>query len=84
MSETSISRRDAIIGAVAAAAATTAIAGTAEARQPNMEAALASLRSARDSLERAQANKGGHRRRAIDLINQAISEVRQGIQHADA
>lgn len=84
MSETSISRRDAIIGAVAAAAATTAIAGTAEARQANMEAALASLRSARDSLERAKANKGGHRKRAIELINQAIKEVRQGIQYADA
>ena len=84
MSEMSISRRDAIIAAVTATAATSVLAGTAAAAQPNMEAALASLRTARDALERAKADKGGHRKKAIDLINQAISEVRQGMKYADS
>jgi hypothetical protein len=48
--------------------------------QPNMQSALNSLMSARDSLERASHNKGGHRVRALELTNQAINEVQMGIQ----
>lgn len=51
---------------------------TAFARQPHMEAALKHLREARASLEKAIPNKGGHRERAIDLINQAIAQVEEG------
>jgi hypothetical protein len=57
-------------------------AGVAVANQPNMENALQMLRSARISLEHAPPNKGGHRERAIELINQAIQEVKLGINYA--
>ena len=51
--------------------------------QPEMSAALASLRDAQQHLLAAAANKGGHRERAQQLIEQAISEVQQGMQYAD-
>ena len=51
---------------------------SAFARQPHMEAALNHLREARASLEKATPNKGGHRERAIELINQAIAQVEEG------
>jgi hypothetical protein len=47
--------------------------------QPNMRAALAHLREAKAALERADHNKGGHRGRAIEIINRAIAEVEAGI-----
>jgi hypothetical protein len=48
--------------------------------QPNMETALHDLQAARGSLERAAHDKGGHRVRALELVDQAISEVQMGIQ----
>ena len=48
--------------------------------QPNMESALSSLQAARSSLERAAHNKGGHRLRALEHVQQAIAEVQTGIQ----
>ena len=50
--------------------------------QPHMTAALTALESAKNNLERATADKGGHRGRAIDIINDAISEVKKGIDAA--
>ena len=50
--------------------------------QPHMTAALAALESAKNNLERATSDKGGHRGRALDLINDAISEVKKGIDAA--
>ena len=50
-----------------------------DAGQPNMQAALGELRSARASLQRAVPDKAGHRDRAIQLVNQAIAEVQAGI-----
>jgi hypothetical protein len=47
--------------------------------QPHMRAALASLQTAKNQLEKASHDKGGHRVRAIGLINQAIAEVEKGI-----
>jgi hypothetical protein len=47
--------------------------------QPNMRAALAHLREAKAALQRAEHNKGGHRTRAIEIVNQAIAEVEAGI-----
>jgi len=44
-----------------------------------MEASLQELRAAREELERAAPNKGGHRERAIELIDQAIEQVKEGI-----
>ena len=51
--------------------------------QPHMEAALGYLRNAKSDLERATADKGGHRANAINLVNQAIDEVKKGIDAAE-
>jgi hypothetical protein len=40
------------------------------------------LQSARAELAAATPNKGGHRERALGLIDQAIGEVRAGIAFA--
>ncbi|MBM5822493.1 MAG: hypothetical protein FJ082_08580 [Cyanobacteria bacterium K_Offshore_surface_m2_011] len=56
--------------------------GAAVAQQPNMQNALTALFSARSSLQMAAPNKGGHRDRAINLVNQAIAEVEAGIAYA--
>jgi hypothetical protein len=50
--------------------------------QVHMENALGALQRALGELQQAQPNKGGHRERAINLVNQAINEVQQGIQWA--
>jgi len=47
--------------------------------QPHMQAALDALKSARNNLDKAEADKGGHRAKAIDLVKQAIDEVNAGI-----
>ncbi|MCP5411043.1 MAG: hypothetical protein H6924_02715 [Alphaproteobacteria bacterium] len=57
--------------------------GYAMARQPRMEGALRALREARSELQAARANKGGHRVKAMRLIDQAMYEVREGIRHAE-
>jgi hypothetical protein len=57
-------------------------AGCATGGQPHMEAALDNLRSARAELESANTGKGGHRERAIELVDEAIGEVRAGIEFA--
>lgn len=55
--------------------------GTAFAeRQPHMQAALRALRNARQQLDTAEPDKGGHRAKAIQLVNDAIGEVQAGIQ----
>jgi hypothetical protein len=50
--------------------------------QPHMQAALDALRSAQTNLEKATADKGGHRAKAMDLVKQAIDEVKLGIAAA--
>ncbi len=57
------------------------IAGQLSAAQPKMQDALKHLRSARADLNRATPDKGGHRERAIDLVNSAINEVERGIAY---
>jgi hypothetical protein len=47
--------------------------------QPNMQAARGNLIHARNELQRALADKGGHRAKAIGLVNSAIAEVNAGI-----
>lgn len=47
--------------------------------QPHMQAALDNLRQAKNNLERASSDKGGYRRKAIDEVNDAISETKKGI-----
>ena len=57
--------------------------GVAEGSQPHMQSALASLQSAKVELQVAEENKGGHRANALALVNQAIGEVRAGIEYAE-
>jgi len=59
-----------------------AVVRPAGAGQPNMEAARDHLQQARAALDRAEPNKGGHRERAIGLVDQAIGEVSGGIEYA--
>ena len=56
--------------------------GCATGGQPRMEAALDELRSARSELQAAEGDKGGHRVRAIALVDDAIGEVQAGIEFA--
>ena len=57
------------------------VAGQLSAKQPQMNAALKQLRAAKSSLQRATPDKGGHRERAIDLVNQAIEQVERGMAY---
>jgi cellobiose-specific phosphotransferase system component IIA len=53
----------------------------AMADQPKMQAALQSLQQAKASLNEATADKGGHRGKAMKLIDQALKEVEAGIAY---
>jgi hypothetical protein len=54
-------------------------AGLAYAAQPHMEAALNALLTAQTELRVAEHNKGGHRVKALELVNSAIAQVQAGI-----
>jgi hypothetical protein len=71
-------KRKMLIGCGIAAVAF--MAGVAVGAQPHMEAALAALENAKTELAVAEHNKGGHRDRAIKLVNDAIHQVREGIR----
>jgi hypothetical protein len=78
-------RRDLLLIAAAgvAAAPALALASTpALAYQGNMERALSALGAAMQSLQAATPNKGGHRERAMRLIEHAMGEVQAGIDFA--
>jgi hypothetical protein len=60
------------------AAAASALAGAVP--QPHMRAALTSLRAARAHLDKAEPDKGGHRVKAIALVDDAIKETEAGIE----
>jgi hypothetical protein len=47
-----------------------------------MQNALSQLQAPKASLLVARPNKGGHRDRAINLVNQAIVQVEAGIAYA--
>ena len=57
------------------------VVGRASADQPFMHSALEHLRAARADLDKATADKGGHRAAAIKLTNDAIAEVERGIAY---
>ena len=84
MVEAKLSRRN--FAAAATGLATLGVLGasvtTASAYQGNMEHALAQLFQANEALRQATPNKGGHRERAMDLIQQAIEQVQHGIAFA--
>jgi hypothetical protein len=48
--------------------------------QPKMHEALADLEAARAKLEHAEHDKGGHREKALELVNQAIAQIKEGIR----
>ena len=77
-------RRDVLqIAAAGAAAAPLALSALpAVAYQGNMERALSALGAALGSLQAATPNKGGHRERAMHLIERAMGEVQAGIDFA--
>jgi hypothetical protein len=56
--------------------------GYAIGAQPHMGETIALLQSARAELVKATPNKGGHRERALGLIDQAIGEVQAGMNFA--
>ena len=56
--------------------------GYAIGAQPHMTATIDLLQQARGELTKALPNKGGHRERALGLIEQALREVRAGIAFA--
>lgn len=68
--------------AMVSALAGAAIGGAAMAGQPHMWNALHDLQTARSQLNAAAADKGGHRDAAINLVDQAITEVNAGIAYA--
>lgn len=55
------------------------VAAGSVADQPHMQAAKDHLQDALNHLQRATADKGGYRERAIDLVRSAIDEVNKGI-----
>ncbi len=52
------------------------------AAQPHMVNALGSLQAARGELLQAVSNKGGHKEKALGLVDSAIQQVREGIAFA--
>ncbi len=50
------------------------------AAQPHMRAALGDLNSAASELQQAVPDKAGHRVNAMNLVNQAIGEVKAGMR----
>ena len=71
------------VAALAAAMTVGVFIGTAVADQPHMRAALDALRTARAELLAAEHNKMGHRAEALRLVNQAITEVQEGMADAN-
>lgn len=52
-----------------------------EIHEPHMSAAYGHLEQAKAELERATPNKGGHRERAMQAVDQAMQEIEQGEQY---
>ena len=78
------SRRDLIRLAAFGAASTVALSTTeALAFQGNMERALAALHAALESLRHSTPNKGGHRERAMELVQKAILQTQASIRFAN-
>ncbi|HTG15236.1 MAG TPA: hypothetical protein VK747_08195 [Blastocatellia bacterium] len=76
-----ISRRSYVRSLLAAIGAGSLFVKGANADQPAMQNALTHLQQARKLLERADTDKGGHRKKALEHTNQAIDEVQLGIRY---
>jgi hypothetical protein len=77
-----MNRKLSVFGIALAFAAGIAVASLrpVSADQPHMQNALKNLKQAREDLEKATPDKGGHRVKALELTNQAIEEVTKGIE----
>ncbi len=51
--------------------------------QPHMQEALRHLQAAVEELQKAEHDKGGHRAKALELTQQAIQHVNEGIRYGD-
>jgi len=83
MSE-SVDRRSALKTAAGALVAGPAllVAGEAFANQPHMTKAEEYIKMAVSELKQANANKGGHREKAIELCGEALDQIQKGIAAA--
>lgn len=61
--------------------AVTFAAGRVSADQPRMQAALVNLQQARENLQAAAPDKGGHRTKALVLVDKALEQVQAGINY---
>lgn len=77
-----ITKRD-VITATVAAVFTAGVATAAVAQQARMDNAVKYLKMAKEELEKANPNKGGHRVKAMQLIDDAIAQVRMGKRVAE-
>jgi hypothetical protein len=50
-------------------------------RHPEMHRALHALQNAKRDLEHAAHDYGGHRAKAVELTNQAINEIKEGLEY---
>jgi hypothetical protein len=50
--------------------------------EPHMSAAFGHLEQAKAELEKAAPNKGGHRERAMQLVDQAMQQIQEGERYA--
>lgn len=55
----------------------------AQDRQPHMQAAMDHLQKAKAELQQAEHDKDGHREKALQLTDSAITEVKAGIHFAN-
>jgi len=53
-------------------------------RHPHVRRARRALEAAKRQLEQAAQDYGGHRAKALELVNQAIAEVDQALEYAKA
>jgi hypothetical protein len=74
--------RRVFVAAVLAGAVLAMVPIIASAEQPEMNEAIGHLKEARESLAHASKDKGGHREKAMSLIDQAIEEVKAGKAYA--
>lgn len=80
---TTMLRRTFVVTVLSAAMlAMVPIVSSAAEPQTEMNEAIGHLKEARESLAHAAKNKGGHREKAMSLIDQAIEEVKAGKEYA--
>ena len=72
----------AVAGGLATAMVFGVMVGQGMAAQPHMKAAFDFLQSARSELQSADADKGGHRAKAIEAVNAALGETKAGMEYA--